>query len=210
MTRAGRFASAAAVAAVALAPAHTGAQQSQPPQQQTPPVPIPKPFPGATPPPAAPPSRTTDPGASRPATPPPPVTSTPIAAPAPQTPTARQTPDETLLTVKVPPTAEFLESFDAGKGQRYYIFGTNDAFADVVQYFKTALRSGGRELFRTPATQQFDLGSFRDQTMAFPPSVVVKDYTWGSLEGYLFVDGTTSKRFRTIIQIVPPAAGDGR
>ena len=50
---------------------------------------------------------------------------------------------------------------------------------------------------------QFDLGRFQEQTMAYPPSVVVKDYLWNGSAGYLHVDGTTSRRFPTIIQIVP-------
>ena len=50
---------------------------------------------------------------------------------------------------------------------------------------------------------QFDLGRFQEQTMAYPPSVVVKDYTWNGSEGYLHVSGTTSTRYKTIIQIVP-------
>ena len=37
-----------------------------------------------------------------------------------------------------------------------------------------------------------------------PPSVVVKDYTWNGSAGYLAASGSTEKRFRTIIQIVPP------
>jgi hypothetical protein len=40
--------------------------------------------------------------------------------------------------------------------------------------------------------------------MAFPPSVVVKDYTWNGGQGFLAVSGTTERRYRTIIQIVPP------
>ena len=51
--------------------------------------------------------------------------------------------------------------------------------------------------------QQFDLGKFQDQTMAYPPSVVVKDYAFGTTEGYLQVDGTRQRRFKTMIQIVP-------
>ena len=54
--------------------------------------------------------------------------------------------------------------------------------------------------------QQFDLGRFDDDTMAFPPSVVVKDYTWNNSPGYLHVAGTTEKRYQTIIQIVPAEA----
>ncbi len=101
------------------------------------------------------------------------------------------------------PAAEFLEEFDAGNGQRYYLYGTNLPFQDIVDYYKARLRTGGRELFKAPAMQQFDLGRFDEKSMSYPPSVVVKDYAWNGSEGYLFVDGTTSKRFRTIIQIVP-------
>ena len=59
-------------------------------------------------------------------------------------------------------------------------------------------------LAQSPAMQQFELGRFNDDTMAYPPSVVVKDYAWNGSEGYLHVDGTTTRRFRTVIQIVPP------
>ena len=31
----------------------------------------------------------------------------------------------------------------------------------------------------------FDTGRFREEAMAFPPSVTVKDYTWGGKGGYL-------------------------
>ena len=39
-------------------------------------------------------------------------------------------------------------------------------------------------LFETPPTHQFEIGRFRDETMAFPPSVTIKDYTWGGSAGY--------------------------
>jgi hypothetical protein len=102
------------------------------------------------------------------------------------------------------PTSEYLESFDVGRGQRAYLFGTNAAFAEMVAYYKQVLKDGGRELFKAPAMQQFDLGKFQEQTMAYPPSVVVKDYGTGG--GYLHVDGTKEKRFKTVIQIVPATA----
>jgi hypothetical protein len=54
--------------------------------------------------------------------------------------------------------------------------------------------------------RQFDLGRFQENQMAYPPSVVVKDYAWNGAPGYLAVSGTTEKRFRTVIQIVPPTA----
>ena len=60
---------------------------------------------------------------------------------------------------------------------------------------------------KLPAMQQFDLGRFDEDAMAYPPSVVVKDYTWNNSPGYLAVSGTTEKRFKTIIQIVAAGAG---
>ena len=57
----------------------------------------------------------------------------------------------------------------------------------------------------------FEIGRFREETMAFPPGVTVKDYTWGGSEGYLeALPGGRSQRYRTIIQIVPAAPGDRR
>ncbi len=101
------------------------------------------------------------------------------------------------------PTAEFLESFDAGQGQRYYLYGSNTGYETIVTYYRSVLRNGGREIFKTPAVHQWELGRFDSNRMAFPPSVVVKDYSWNNSPGYLFVEGTNEKRFVTIIQIVP-------
>ena len=102
------------------------------------------------------------------------------------------------------PTSEYLDAIDAGSGQRYYLYGVDVPFADIVAYYRTVMKNGGREIYRTPGVHQFDLGRFNDARMAYPPSVVVKDYAGGSTPGYLHVAGTTEKRFRTIIQIVPP------
>jgi hypothetical protein len=103
------------------------------------------------------------------------------------------------------PTAEFIDAYDAGAGQRFYLYGTDVPYTDIVAYYRNVLKNGGRELFRLPPTQQFDLGRYDANTMAFPPSVVVKDYTWNGSQGYLAVTGTAEKRFKTVIQIVPPA-----
>jgi hypothetical protein len=127
-------------------------------------------------------------------------------------PTAPVTPEVALpqavidgsLGAPVYPTAVFLETVDAGKGgQQYHLFGTDVPFDDIVTYYKTTLKNGGRSLFEAPAMHQFDLGRFQEQTMAYPPSVVVKDYQWNGSDGYLHVDGATMRRFRTVIQIVP-------
>ena len=52
----------------------------------------------------------------------------------------------------------------------------------------------------------FEIGRFREETMAFPPGVTVKDYTWGNLKGYLNPKpGAQPERFPTVIQMVPAA-----
>ena len=130
---------------------------------------------------------------------------TPTRMPAPHT-VRPDAPTEAMLGVQVYPSAEFLGAVDAGKGQRYYLFGTNTPYPDILMYYHSILKNNGRELFKTPAMQQFDLGKFSEDTMAYPPSVVVKDYTWNGAEGYLYIDGTLEKRFRTVIQIVPASA----
>ena len=156
---------------------------------------VPRPFPGsATPPPA---SKPQQPPAQPPAAPGP--TTAPAGASSPETPPAN---------VPLYPQAEFLTSFDAGQGQRYYLYGTQAPFEQVVAHYRTTLRNGGRELYRTPAIRQFDLGRFDDDEMAYPPSVVVKDYAGEPRGGYLFAQGGAEQRYRTVIQIVPPAAGN--
>lgn len=98
----------------------------------------------------------------------------------------------------------YLTSYDAGRGQRFYIFGANVPFADLVTYYKTVLKTKGDELFAAPPTHQFETSRFRDETMAFPPSVTIKDYTYGGSAGYPNpkTDGSPA-RYTTVIQIVP-------
>jgi len=113
-------------------------------------------------------------------------------------------PSETTLGVQVYPGAEFLASYDAGRGQRYYLFGTNASFLDIVNYYRTTLKQKGELIYEEPPIHQFEIGRFREETMAFPPSVTVKDYTWGGSAGYLNPKrGATPQRFKTIIQVVP-------
>ena len=106
------------------------------------------------------------------------------------------------------PAATFLASFDAGQGQRYFLFGTPATYAQTVSFYRTALKQRGDVVFEEPPTHIFEIGRFREESMAFPPSVVVKDYTWGGFGGYLdpkpVGQGT---RYPTVIQIVPPAPG---
>lgn len=159
-------------------------------------VPVPFPKPGQAPPTQKPPVPT-----EKPAQP-------PVQQPA-QPKATTGDPTEATLGVVIYPGALFLKSFDAGMGQRYYLFGTNAAFAQIVAYYRTVLKQRGELVFEQPPVHQFDLGRFREETMAFPPSVTVKDYAFGGAQGYLHPkSGAPAERFKTIIQIVPapPAA----
>jgi len=156
------------------------------------------------------------PGAQKPAAPPVTPPATPatqakqpakpplVAPPVTTAPSATDVPTESTLGVQIYPGAEFLQSFDAGKGQRYYLFGSNTPFAEIVNYYKTVLKQKGELVYDEPAIHQFDIGKFKEETMAFPPSVTVKDYTWAGSAGYLNPKrGKQPVRFKTIVQIVP-------
>ena len=145
------------------------------------------------------------PGEPRPQTPPRPAVEAP-AQPQPALPAQPSTaePTEATLGVSVYPGAEFLASYDAGKGQRYYLFGTNAGFTEIVNYYRNVLRQKGELVYEEPPVHEFDIAKYREETMAFPPSVTVKDYTWGGAAGYMNPKrGKQPARFRTIIQIVP-------
>jgi hypothetical protein len=143
------------------------------------------------------------PGQPPSATQPPPTQTPKPAAPVAGLPQPAE-PTEASLGVSIYPAAQFITSYDAGKGQRYYLFGTTATFAEIVQYYKNSLKQRGDLVFEEPPIHQFDIGRFREETMAFPPSVTVKDYTWGGSAGYLNPKpGARPARFPTIIQIVP-------
>jgi hypothetical protein len=159
-------------------------------------TPQPFPRPGQTPPPSRP-----------PAAPPPPVT--PPAGQQAATPEVGR-PTEATLGAPLYPSAQFITSYDAGRGQRFYLFGVSAPYSDMVLYYRTALKQRGSELFESPPTYQFDIGRYRDETMAFPPSVTIKDYTWGGSAGYPNPErGGQPERFPTVIQIVPAPRGGG-
>jgi hypothetical protein len=117
-------------------------------------------------------------------------------------------PTEASLGMPIYPSAEFLASYDAGRGQRYYLYGTNASFLQIVEYYKTTLKQKGELVYEEPPIHMFEVGRFREETMAFPPGVTVKDYTWAGSLGYLNPKrGAEPARFKTIIQIVPPPTG---
>lgn len=155
--------------------------------------PVPQPFPR--------------PGASQPARP-----TTPAAPPpAPAVPVARGSepeaaPTEAMLGVPVYPRAQFIRSYDAGRGQRYYIFGSDGTFVDLVTFYRNVLKQKGELVYEAPATHEFDVGRYNEDTMAFPPGVTIKDFQSDVSQGYPNPKpGGQPARFPTIIQIVPVA-----
>jgi hypothetical protein len=127
------------------------------------------------------------------------------AAPAPEAPT------EATLGLPIFPGSQYIATFEAGRGQRYILFGSTNSFTQLVAYYRTALKQKGELIFDAPATHMFEIGKFREESMAFPPGVTIKDYTWGGSEGYLNPrPGGQPARFPTIIQFVPVNPADLR
>jgi hypothetical protein len=159
---------------------------------------VPQPFPGRIP-----------PGKPAPAQP---ETTTPPAPAAPAVPPASEgPPSEMMLGVPIYPNAQFMTSYDAGRGQRYYLFGSDASFPVLVKYYQSVLKNKGTLVFDTPATHVFEVGRFREETMAFPPGVTIKDYTWNGSPGYLNPQRDAKPaRFPSVIQIVPVPAGAPR
>jgi hypothetical protein len=118
---------------------------------------------------------------------------------------AQDAPTVASLGAPIYPDAQFLASYDAGRGQRYYLFGTTAPYPDVVAYYRGQLGERGDVVFREPPTHVFNIGRFRADTMAFPPGVTVKDWTWGGSQGYPNTRlGAEPARFPTIVMMVPP------
>jgi hypothetical protein len=149
----------------------------------------------------------------RPAQPPPsttPVVAPPASAqaapaqPGPVAPGNEAAPTEAMLGVTIYPNAQFIGSYNAGRGQRYYLFGSASSFVDLVIYYRTTLKQRGELVYEVPATHEFDVGKFNEDTMAFPPGVTIKDFQSDVSQGYPNPKpGSQPARFPTIIQIVP-------
>lgn len=147
---------------------------------------------------------------TRPATPPATTATAPAGAvaAAPAGP-SEAAPTPAQLGVPVYPGATFLRSFDAGQGQRYYLYGSTASFAEAVLYYRTQLKDKGDLVYDVPPVHMFEVGRFREESMAFPPGVTVKDYTWGNSKGYLVpTPGASPSHYPTVIQIVPVLAAN--
>ena len=118
-------------------------------------------------------------------------------------------PAAAALGAPVYPSARYVTSYDAGRGQRFHLFGTSASFADIVRYYSVVLDERGRRVYDAPPIHQFETARFRDDRMDFRPSVTIKDYTWNGSAGYLNpAPGAEPAAFATIIQIttLPEAA----
>lgn len=157
------------------------------------------------PPPPVPGAQATPPAQPKPASTAQPKPAQPAAASA-----AEQAPSEVVLGAPVYPSAQYLGSYDAGRGQRFYLYGCAQPFAELVAYYRTVLKDKGDLVFEEPATHMFDVGKFKETDVAFPPSVTIKDFTWGGSSGYANPrPGALPTHFATVIQIVSPPGGSG-
>jgi hypothetical protein len=150
--------------------------------------PVPQPFPR--------------PGSTAPAPPAPPAQPLPAQPP----PQARppEAPTEATLGMPIYPGAQFIASYSAGRDQRFYLFGSSASFVDLVTYYRNVLKQRGDLVYEVPATHEFDVGRFDNNTMAFPPGVTIKDFQSELSQGYPNPQpGGQPTRFPTIIQIVP-------
>ena len=116
------------------------------------------------------------------------------------------------MNAPVFPSAQFLTSYDAELGQRFYLYGSTRPFAEVVTFYRTNLKEKGELVFDAPATHMFEVGKFKESEVAFSPGVTITDYTWQVSPGYLNpTRGASPAYFPTVIQIVlPPPALAGR
>ena len=139
----------------------------------------------------------------------PPAQPVPVTAPPAQAPAASTDAGEPGdLGAPLYPGAQFIASYDAGRGQRYYLYGADADFLQIVGWYKNMLKEKGDLIFEEPPVHMFDIGRYREETMAFTPSVTVKDYTWAGSAGYMNPKrGAVPARFKTIIQIVPNPPG---
>jgi len=168
--------------------AAAGAQSAPPPAQT--PIPKPTPFPGVPPP-----SSTPKPAPQGTAAPPVAAAGCPAQDAA--------TIDPALAGIPIYPCAVFLQGFNSGYGQRLFVFGTNDAYASIVTFYKAQMKKSGEELTKAPGIHLFERGTPEADPMAPRPGIVVKDYAWpNATDAYVHVSGTEAIRYRSIVQII--------
>ena len=118
---------------------------------------------------------------------------------------ASDIPSEATLGFPIYPNANYLRSYDAGRGQNYYLFGTNATYEEMVNYYSIVLKERGNRVFEAPRVHMFEVGRFREDRMAFPPGVTIKDFSWNGSLGYVNPTRQSGgpSHYITVIQIVP-------
>jgi len=174
-----RLWNAASLAAVLVAAVAVGAADAQPPVARPQPPPPPPGAktpvkPGAAPAPAQAPATPREAG-----TKPSPPAAVPASMPRPAAvdgpPTACQ------QGAPVMSGAQYLESYDAGMGQSFCLYGSAQTFTEVVLYYRTVLKDRGELVFDVPATHMFEVGRFKESEVAFPPGVTGEGLHLGRL-----------------------------
>ena len=74
-----------------------------------------------------------------------------------------------MLGVPIYPGAQFIASYDAGRGQRYYIFGST-APSSIWSPTTGRAEAEGELVFDVPATHEFDVGKFREERWRSRPA----------------------------------------
>ena len=126
-----------------------------------------------------------------------------------------EAPTAESLGIPIFPTAQYITSYDAGRGQRFHLFGAVTDFRELVSYYGNVLDERGRRVYDRPPIHQFETARFRESEMDYRPSVTIKDYTWDGAAGYPnTTPGSDPPAFATIIQFTTlpnsPAATDDR
>src|SRR4029077_11503077 len=105
--------------------------------------------------------RQTPSGESRTATAPTPAAgqlAPPVAPAAPAKPSDLAAPRSEEVFFPVYPASQFLSAYDAGRGQRYILYGSTAGFPEIVAYYRTQLGDKGDLVFREPPTHVFEVG----------------------------------------------------
>src|SRR3954469_16652075 len=71
----------------------------------------------------------------------------PADPPPPAAQAASGDPTEETLGMPIYPGARFIGAYDAGRGQRYYLFGVNTDFSQTVAFYRTMLKQRGELVF---------------------------------------------------------------
>ena len=98
----------------------------------------------------------------------------------------------------------FLASYDAGRGQRYYLFGTNAGFLEIVNYYRTALKQKGELVYEEPRRPPVRHRQVQGRDDGVPAERDGEGLHVGRLRRLPQSEARRQPaRFKTIIQIVP-------